>query len=174
MGWLYPQGASRRHIIEDLISTDDNDQRRLETIAYCTRGNVLWSVVEITRKQEGDRKERFISCCLMRRERGTGWGYKRMDESMGPCYYSCPLSYLDLAPVAASQKWRDAVKAYHSRAKRLTLGDRVRLVGSTVPWVEIVSVRPLLGRHEGTIYKVPRRLLGERFQTQPKASGWVA
>ena len=118
MGWLYPQGASRRDIIEDLISTDDNDQRRLETIAHCTRGNVLWSVVEITRKQDGGRKERFISCCLLGCERGSGWGYKCMDESMGPFYYSCPLSYLDLAPTVANHKWRQAVKAYHRRVNQ--------------------------------------------------------
>jgi hypothetical protein len=42
------------------------------------------------------------------------WYHKPMEESMGPYYYSCPLSYLDLAPVA-SWHWRDGVIQYHAR-----------------------------------------------------------
>ena len=35
----------------------------------------------------------------MRCDRGYGWGSKDMDEGMHPYHYSCPLSFLDPAPV---------------------------------------------------------------------------
>lgn len=35
---------------------------------------------------------------------------------MHPYYYSCPLSYLDLAP-EQSAEWRAGVRAYHARRR---------------------------------------------------------
>ena len=55
--------------------------------------------------------------CLERS--GGQWGYKPLDESMHPYYYSCPLSYLDLAP-EQSAEWRAGVRAYHARRRTPT------------------------------------------------------
>lgn len=43
-----------------------------------------------------------------------GWGYKSLDESAGPYYYDCPLSYLDAAsePKGHAAEWRQKVRAY--------------------------------------------------------------
>ena len=41
------------------------------------------------------------------------------DESMHPYYYTCPLSYLDLAP-EQSADWRAGVRAYHARRRTPT------------------------------------------------------
>jgi hypothetical protein len=54
---------------------------------------------------------RYIQCDLLKGG-GNGWGYKSMDESMHPYYYSCPLSYLDLAPEQCAE-WRQKVREYH-------------------------------------------------------------
>ena len=45
------------------------------------------------------------------------WGYKDMEESMHPYYYSCPLSYLELVPIdqyGGNAAWRAGVQQYHA------------------------------------------------------------
>ena len=58
---------------------------------------------------------RYIRCDLLERSGGQ-WGYKPLDESMHPYYYTCPLSYLDLAP-EQSADWRAGVRAFHTRRR---------------------------------------------------------
>ncbi len=48
---------------------------------------------------------------------GGKWGYKAMDESMAPYYYSCPLRYLDMAK-ELSPGWREKVRAHHARQRQ--------------------------------------------------------
>jgi len=60
-----------------------------------------------------------------------------MDEGSGPCYYDCPLKYLQMAPIPDSpyaQGWRDKVRAYHTNkyakskmVKDVQVGDTVKL-----------------------------------------------
>lgn len=160
MGWQFTYDAAKADIIRDLTTPEENETRRWEPIAHCVRGNVLWMVIEITYLQE-ERSKRFIACYLLARQKGCGWGYKGMDESMHPYYYSCPLKYLDLAPVANAD-WRAAVRVYHrNRNRKLNIGQKIGLKGSTIPWVVITSLRPLTGEYGGLRYRVPRRLLGE-------------
>lgn len=115
MGWLFIRAARKADIIRKLVAPEEDETRRWETIAHSVRGNVLWAVIEITCKLE-NRRRRFIACNLLSREKGCGWGYKAMDESMHPYYYSCPLKYLDMAPVANAD-WRAGVRShYHARS----------------------------------------------------------
>ncbi len=114
MGWLFIRAARKADIIRKLVAPEEDETRRWETIAHSVRGNVLWAVVETTCKLE-DRRKRFIACNLLAREKDCGWGYKAMDESMHPYYYSCPLKYLDMAPVANAD-WRSMVYS-HYRAR---------------------------------------------------------
>jgi len=116
MGWYFSR-QTRDQLIRELIKPQAGDQARSEVIAHALRGNVLWSVVQVTAKQAGvfDRKEAeprtFIRCDLLERS-GDKWGYKPLDESMHPYYYTCPLAYLEMAPVQ-SEAWREGVRAYH-------------------------------------------------------------
>lgn len=162
MGWLFTHGATRADIIQRCTRTQDNEHGRWTTLAHCTKGNVLWSVIEYHRKDAGT-TENFIGCYLLARHAGFGWGYKDIDESMGPYYYSCPLSYLDMAP-ETNAGWREQVRAWHARlSRKVAVGDIWSLVHCKVRMVEIVSVRPLRGRgrHDGVLYRIPRKLLGE-------------
>ncbi len=48
-----------------------------------------------------------------------GWGYKELEESMHPYFYSCPLGYLNLVPIeqyGGNAQWRSLVKQYHARS----------------------------------------------------------
>ena len=159
MGWLFTYGKRKADIIKELIAPEENETRRWETIAYCVRGNVLWSVIAITYRQD-NRSKRLIVCHLLAKKKDCGWGYKDIDESMHPYYYSCPLHYLDLAPVTNTE-WRARVQAYHRyRNQKLNIGQKVAIQGSTIPWVIITSIKPLTGQYGGQHYRVPRRLLG--------------
>ena len=159
MGWLFTQGATKSDIINDLIAAEENDTRRWETLSHCVRGNVLWAVVEITYKQDKPRK-RFIACYLLSHQK-LGWGYKDMEESMFPYYFSCPLKYLEMVPVANAD-WRAEVRKYHERRNRkVEIGQKIGLVDASIPWVVITSKQPLLGTYNGKCYRVPRRMLGD-------------
>ena len=54
----------------------------------------------------------YIGCHLLESS-GGDWGYKSLDESVHPYYYSCPLRYLDMAPVQSSE-WRERVHRFHA------------------------------------------------------------
>ena len=160
MGWLFTYGKIKAELIKELTAPEENETRRRATIAHCVRGNVLWSVVEISYTQ-AQRTKRLIVCNLLAKQKDCGWGYKEMEESMHPYYYSCPLPYLDLAPIANAD-WRARVQAYHRyRNQKLEIGQRVAIQGSSIPWVIITSLKPLTGQYDGRHYRVPRRLLGE-------------
>jgi len=114
MGWLYTDGQTRRELIESRTKGWKSKSGSATCIAHCTRGNVLWAVWEIYRQSTGA-FERLITCDLM--QNYGGWGYKDMDESMHPFYYSCPLKYLKMVPEVQSQAWRNGVKKYHAKRK---------------------------------------------------------
>jgi len=131
MGWLFKCGCTRRDMIRERVenwerTTEDGVSVKSTCLAHCYRGGafsgVLWSVWERTFSKDGHQTqatERWITCDLLRHQRDYGWGYKDMEESMFPFYYSCPLSYLDLVPIeqyGGHAQWREQVGAHHARA----------------------------------------------------------
>lgn len=157
MGWLMTQGASRRDVIADRIRIQDGDTHRHETLRHCLKGNVLWSVIEVTEKATGKR-QRFIGCDLLRSDREFGWGYKDMCESVHPYYYTCPLSYLDEVPVA-NEEWREKVREYHRRTALPKVGEVLEFPEGFSPRsLTIVSTKPLRGRSGfGGLYRIRRK-----------------
>ena len=128
MGWTYPHGASRKQLIAQRVEDWERDTGEMlvksTCLKHCYRGGVfagvLWSVWERSFTKDGEEvqpTERWIQCDLLRCDRGE-WGYKDMEESMHPYYYSCPLSYLDLVPIdryGGNQEWREQVIEHHRR-----------------------------------------------------------
>lgn len=167
MGWLFLNGISKKDLIRELQqrSTQEDGNIKREVLSSCVRGNVLWSVVEVTNKEKST-THRFIGCDLLRSD-SEGWGYKDMDESVHPFYYSCPLKYLEMAPVVDCEEWRVKVREYHARRNRkMVIGQRLSLVNSSVPYVEITSTKPLCGIFNGRQYRVPKKFIGEIVQQQ--------
>jgi hypothetical protein len=118
MGWYF-SSQSRSELIAKLTQSEETERASVKVIAHALRGNVLWSVAEITAKTRDVHPDlapgqsiRFIRCDLLDGSSGQ-WGHKPLEESMHPYYYSCPLSYLDMAP-EQSRQWRDGVRAYHA------------------------------------------------------------
>ena len=129
MGWLFPYGASRKSLIAERVQnwermTDTGVLIKTICIAHCYRGNVfsgiLWSVWERSFSKddaETEPRQRWIQCDLLRCHSGE-WGYKDMEESMHPYFYSCPLGYLNLVPIeqfGGHEVWREGVRQYHAR-----------------------------------------------------------
>lgn len=115
MGWYYTYGASRQDIIRELTE-DHRETTGFHTLAKFSNGYTQLYAVHEYRTSEGETK-RFIGVYLLQNSK-EGWGYKPMDESMGPFIYACPLKYLDMAPVADAN-WREGVRAYWKhRAER--------------------------------------------------------
>lgn len=114
MGWYYTAGATKQDIINECTGSWENDKGKCQTIASKVSGRVLWAVKEYTDKVQGG-STRYI-CCELLDNGGDGWGYKPMDESMGPHYYDCPLAFLDMVPcpgIGFAASWREKVRAYH-------------------------------------------------------------
>jgi hypothetical protein len=132
MGWTYPFGSSRRDLIAERTRSREwqSGEMTVKTacLAKCFRGGsfsgVLWIVWERTftvNGQEVRPTERWIGCDLMEyAKQFDGWGYKDLDESMHPFYYSCPLGYLEMVPLdkfGGNPEWRAGVMAYHQRQR---------------------------------------------------------
>jgi hypothetical protein len=129
MGWLFRSGYNRKDLIAERTkgwerTTDQGVLVTSTCLASCYRGGifsgVLWSVWERTFSKDGQQVEptqRCISCDLLRCEQGE-WGYKDMEESVFPFYFSAPLKYLDMVPMnqfGGHAEWRECVRSYHSR-----------------------------------------------------------
>ena len=129
MGWLFTAGISRHDLIADNTKSwektrDDGTVIKSTCLAHCYRGGVfsgvLWSVWERSFTKDDEQVEptqRSIVCDLLRCVQGD-WGYKDMEESMHPFFYSCPLKYLEMVPMdqfGGHTEWRELVRQYHAR-----------------------------------------------------------
>ena len=107
--------------------------------------------------------ERFIACYLLQKFGPGEWGYKDMEESMGPAEVSCPIAYLKMVPDPGgyATEWRAKVRAdFARRHRKLRVGERVALVeGCRPPSLVLTSLRPLRGTHGGQTYRLKRRHL---------------
>jgi len=188
MGWTHTRGASRKDIIKKVTEQKENESGSWETIAYCSRGNVVWAVLQITKKKDGQpfSSSRFIMCYLLRSDKDFGWGYKDISEDMGPAYYTCPLKYFSLCPDYFIQdyphavEWRANVReSYRLRqeliknfkeAKETQPDDGVDPEGKfcimfpqglKTSYYVMESVRPLIGKYEATRYRLKQRMIGD-------------
>lgn len=86
-------------------------------IMVMPRGNKIWYLFQTP---EG---KKTIGLTLIKSGgSGSGYGEKRLSESMGPSYYDCPLSLLekaDEAPDEWAEIWREDVRRYHAEKKAL-------------------------------------------------------
>lgn len=117
MGWTFVR-TSRDQLIRELVAPQETERARSEVIDHVLNGKVLWTVVRVTAKQAGimnlaaSESICIIGCNLLE-SAGLEWGYKSLDESEHPYYYSCPLRYLDMAPPQCAE-WRERVRHFHA------------------------------------------------------------
>jgi hypothetical protein len=124
MGWLFGWDT-RKSLVDHLITGNG-----VKTIKSCSVGNNLMTVQEYTNKE--NETIRFACVYLIKgppfgRDDGYGWGYKDVDESMGPCQTAFPLAWLDLLSPTDSQyalDWRKAVRERGEKLRSAKLGSK--------------------------------------------------
>lgn len=141
MGWLYKYDP-----IDDPIAyltdqyTYDGDQRSYRVLAAARVANTVYLAVKITEKATG-KFYVLAAVILISNTKKHGFGYKDMDETVGPCECACPdrimrlLSPIeDIPNPGYAAEWRASVAAHKQaaaalRAKRASLrpGSIVRL-----------------------------------------------
>lgn len=145
MGWLYDTlPTSKTDYVKRLLARNfapTSPDAPCTLLDYSLRGNCLWVLAK------PQSLEPFIALFLLQCDRGC-WGYKDMDESCGPCYYDCPLKFLEQAPepqgfnrdhVGSGRSWRDHVRDHHAALKqqrkrpRPAVGQEIRLDGKRFP-----------------------------------------
>lgn len=157
MGWLYSSGWGTANAVRDHL----RDQLRQAgyTIlddASTKYGRVYYALIE--KPALPDKPESAVTptifVALINGGRGSDWGYKDMDESMGPVEVDCPLRLIDKAgppPNDWARDWREKVRAYHARrkvgadvVKHAKRGDKVWLEYApepyTVAWTQKKSL----------------------------------
>ena len=165
MGWLFSSNwPTRASLREHLVNGNG-----VKTLKSCWVGNNLWAVQEGT-KADGS-VIRFV-CLYLCRWHGKdldGWGYKDVDETMGPYQNSCPVSYIELVEAHEREhgyetgqyavEWRENVRKTAS-AKKLVLTDRQRIMIHGNEYV--VGERRKGGTYfifgQGTQYHLPKRM----------------
>ena len=160
MGWLYseawPTASAMRDHLRDSLTRSGYDIVKDALTHY---GRHYYAAI----RKDG---KTFIFVALIERDR-IGYGYKDMDESMGPNNVDCPLSILDAAspvedlysgdPLEWATKWRANVRAFHAAkkasrasAKSVKLGDKVWIANARGNPFTVASV----GRATKKIYGV--------------------
>lgn len=168
MGWLFTYGATKKDVIRDLTTDHVSDERVFKTLRKCLRGNTMYALVESGKPGE---TMKFIMVYLLGANDGD-WGYKDVDESMGPCECDCPVKYLDEADEPVNEyarEWREKCRARaeakaKQRAKKPKVGEVWSCNGHRIKIARVKGSR--IEAHNltaGGYYRIPKRLLGERL-----------
>lgn len=162
MGWLFPYHTTTK---ASLVNDVTNDIIAAGHTINATKsvGKGLWMLV--TPKN----LDKPIIVFYLMEKHGT-WGYKDMDESAHPFFYDCPLAWLDKAPIL-SQAWRDGVHAKLKKKmdmkeaaskivanKAYNVNGFWKFRGYPLTQLFVTSTKPCLGRVNGDIIKISRKL----------------
>lgn len=162
MGWLFGH-YERKTLIEQLI----ND-KGLKTIKHFLAGNNLWCVHE----RDG---RRWACLYLLRgspkaKNDQYNWGYKDVEETMGPSEISFPYTWLDLlTPIESkyANEWRARVKARGEKLQKAKLGSKWRGYGHTFEIIKRRSPTSFLAKDE---YGETRWLTSRNISTMENLS----
>jgi hypothetical protein len=112
MGWTTTPGGRKEEVIAETLEA-------FKPIEHAVRREdgmtVLWMLCE-----HAGRK--LIALALVAKRGGAScyrpaeWGVKEMDETVGPCYYSCPVRLIDRADEPLNSyaaAWREKVRTRH-------------------------------------------------------------
>lgn len=175
MGWLF--GWDSKESLVSHCLTGGAKPRDYSALAHSIVGNNLWVVFErnadapLTYEREGREPyvlpDRVLCLYLLQGRKHDGWGYKDLDESMGPSETNVPLKYLAMVPDPGgyATAWRERVKACRAAKnakgkllRTLKPGMRVKLYDGCKPAeVVIASVAPLTGYADGLRYRIAPR-----------------
>jgi hypothetical protein len=134
MGWTYSwDWTSKQRVINHCIDWGE----RYTTLSHSVRGKCLWVLLQYN---EGEKKgDVFVALYLLAKDEHE-WGYKDMDDTVGPCYYDCPLSFIKRTVASgrtlgqSTLDWHEQVKAYHLKQRAKTKQTATFSVGMTIKY----------------------------------------
>ena len=147
MGWTYMEKPMNiKKWLEDSL-TWENETYSHKCLKSYIKLKEGYAAVESINKITGDREVWAIVYLFnyTRSKDGFNFGYKDMDESMGPYYYNCPASILDLLTEAKSNsaiEWRKKSREVLANKKprpKIEIGRSYTVLNSTVNQVKIVD-----------------------------------
>lgn len=106
---------------------------KTEVLKHRLVGRVWYALIETTAPDSS--KHKWFAICV------TAWGkkagdlsYKLMDQTCGPCYYDCPMSWFKDVPVANDydQEWRAKCIEKQTRKKKANALGKTLKVGDIV------------------------------------------
>ena len=117
MGWTFGNfWRTKQDVVEHCIDWGT----RFATLNHSVRGNRLWVLLQYN---EGERKGDVFVALYLLSNSGGEWGYKDLDDTVGPYYYDCPLSYLTKtiesgrALSESTKSWHENVRKYHAEQR---------------------------------------------------------
>jgi len=129
MGWLYKHDS-----VDDPVAylTDqynhDGEHRTYRVLTAARVANTVYMAVKITEKTTGNSYV-LAAVILISNTRKHGFGYKDMDETVGPCERACPdrvmrlLSPIeDIPNPGYAAEWRARVAAHKKAIAELRVG----------------------------------------------------
>jgi hypothetical protein len=145
---------------------------RSEVLGHRLKGSRLWVLAQVkTGSCDGIKAgTRWISLSLVKVQ-GSEIAIKRLDETCSPCYYDCPLAFLEMAiepecPYAGA--WREKVRAFHAqhalerrRRRHVESGSRIAYGG------DVYQMQRSLGRRGWEVLRerdqCPMRMTARQF-----------
>ncbi len=154
MGWSFHSGSNRREMIEYLTREIKRDNGSVfRTVAQCCKGTVLYTVQE-NESADGD-KSRFVCVYMLQNGGYEGWGYKDVDETMGPYQLTCPPKYFEIAGPTDSktaQEWRDkclAAAAVRKVKGSVKVGDTIVFGNVRIGKDSMAGVKAVVTKRKG-------------------------
>lgn len=123
MGWLcYDIYTSPKQECDRILNYKGENGIQ-EVLASYMKGNIYYAVVhQKTEKRDCNFAAVFLTYYSPKARNGYNFGYKDMDETMGPHYYDFPEKYLNMLSPTTSKfalEWREEVKQNIERKKRI-------------------------------------------------------
>ena len=146
MGWTYSSiygfGSMKQFVQQYTYETDNVKSTALDYSVI--NRNILYVAVEQIIKQTGERK--VTAAIVEFKFNKKEYGYKDMDETMGPYHYSCPERILNLLTPTTNEfalKWRSTCRERQKRTKAFVMKEGQRFIRKT-SWSDTVNVVTLL------------------------------
>lgn len=172
MGWTSARISKDAAIAEILEPfTTSANGNRVTVRKHTVNGSEMWHIQDV-RDPSGVLLRSYIVCTIFECSGGeTAW--KTMDESMGPCYYKCPLSYFAEVPDPGgyATEWREKVRSIQAqksataaRSKTLQPGQIITLPEAFKPCrfrldIKIKSSWRVTATDTGRAYKLTPAVL---------------
>lgn len=175
MGWVHcfdgrrkPDGTVDRRFECDRICTwecrdeDGNVTTSGRVLKSAMVGSTYYAAVQ---NHKGDVWAAVFLTCGRTRHDGTAWGYKDMDETMGPCEAKCPASVLALLTPTDSgnaNEWRERCRQNIAKAAEIRRNGPKKAFAPTGVTVSVVGKSWVISSREYQ-ERVMYRYCGVRF-----------